>query len=276
MEREVGPMFTGSCDLHTSNGYHQLWGHNGVDPRPYCWYMDMWKYATCLQLRGHSTPSHAPTYSFVLVYTFKLCENSQYIPPATWMTKKCFSSLGHQVDPLHLNLYWATNPELAESHDQSHDGQDHLECCDRGNAALRTGLQLPYIDALMPLILAHVWDCLKSWNYLVTSQKKSGSAGSSNHLNISTIGMSVNAPSQIVLSCIMIGYKKDRIFFTYYLPIRLQATQYTSFLEPSDSFQEPQLLGIGCGWANVVGGTFIALGPGFPLMVFISAGVQWL
>ncbi|KAI6009947.1 hypothetical protein EDC04DRAFT_3095010 [Pisolithus marmoratus] len=35
-------------------------------------------------------------------------------------------------------------------------------------------------------------------------------------------------------------------------------------------------LGNGCGCGNVVGETFVALGPGFPLMVFMSSGAQWL
>ncbi|KAI6038106.1 hypothetical protein EDC04DRAFT_3090981 [Pisolithus marmoratus] len=39
---------------------------------------------------------------------------------------------------------------------------------------------------------------------------------------------------------------------------------------------EDEMLGNGCGCANVVGETFVALGPGFPLMVFMSSGVQWL
>ncbi|KAI6011178.1 hypothetical protein EDC04DRAFT_2609991 [Pisolithus marmoratus] len=50
----------------------------------------------------------------------------------------------------------------------------------------------------------------------------------------------------------------------------LQVGQYT--MDMLDLLE----LGNGCGCANVVGETFVALGPGFPLMVFMSSGVQWL
>ncbi|KAI6004949.1 hypothetical protein EDD15DRAFT_2191684 [Pisolithus albus] len=48
------------------------------------------------------------------------------------------------------------------------------------------------------------------------------------------------------------------------------------FLPPDEQNLHTHTLGIGGGCANGVGGTFLALAPRFPLMVFLSSRVQWL